>query len=77
MKEISFKMRKNYEQNRKFCVVKVETLCSIWTSEMNITGMLPQAGDLKLFVPSLSTQGSTRPKQNIFNVVLMRPDKTE
>ena len=26
MKEISFKMRKNYEQNRKFCVVKVETL---------------------------------------------------
>ena len=26
MKEILFKMRKNYEQNRKFCVVKVETL---------------------------------------------------
>ena len=26
MKEISFKMRKNYEQSRKFCVVKVETL---------------------------------------------------
>ena len=26
MKEISFKMRKNYKQNRKFCVVKVETL---------------------------------------------------
>ena len=26
MKEISFKMGKNYEQNRKFCVVKVETL---------------------------------------------------
>ena len=47
------------------------------TSEMNITGTLPQAGNLKLFVPSLSTQSSTRPKQNIFNVVLMRPDKTE
>ena len=26
MKEISFKMRKNYELNRKFCAVKVETL---------------------------------------------------
>ena len=46
------------------------------TSEINITGTLPQAGNLKLFVPSLSTQGSTRPKQNIFNVVLMRSDKT-
>ena len=46
-------------------------------SEMNITGTLPQAGNVKLFVPSLSTQGSTRPKQNIFNVVLMRSDKTE
>ena len=46
-------------------------------SEMNITGTLPQAGNLKLFVPSLSTQSSTRLKQNIFNVVLMRPDKTE
>ena len=46
-------------------------------SEMNITGTQPQAGNLKLFVPSLSTQGSTRPKQNMFNVVLMRPDKTE
>ena len=46
-------------------------------SEMNITGTLPQAGNLKLFVPSLSTQGSTRPKQNMFNVVLMQPDKTE
>ena len=44
---------------------------------MNITGTLPQAENLKLFVPSLSTQGSTRPKQNMFNVVLMRPDKTE
>ena len=43
---------------------------------MNITGTLPQAGNLKLFVPSLSTQSSTRPKQNMFNVVLMRPDKT-
>ena len=42
---------------------------------MNITGTLPQAGNLKLFVPNLSTQGSTRPKQNIFNVVLMRPAK--
>ena len=42
---------------------------------MNITGTLPQTGNLKLFVSSLSTQGSTRPKQNIFNVVLMRPDK--
>ena len=40
-------------------------------SEMNITGTLPQAGNLKLFVLSLSTHGSTRPKQNIFNVVLM------
>ena len=30
MKEISFKMRKNYEQNRKFCVVKVETLPAIF-----------------------------------------------
>ena len=39
-------------------------------SEMNITGTLPQAGNLKLFVPSLSTQSSTRPKQNICNVVL-------
>ena len=38
------------------------------TSEMNITGTLPQAGNLKLFVPSLSTQDSTWPKQNIFNV---------
>ena len=46
-------------------------------SEMNITGTLPQAGNLKLFVPSLSTQSSTRPKHNVFNVVLMRPDKTE
>ena len=50
---------------------------SVYTSEMNITGTLPQAGNLKLFVPSLSTQDSTRPKQNMFNVVLMRPDKTE
>ena len=50
---------------------------SLQTSEMNITGTLPQAGNLKLFVPSLSAHGSTRPKQNIFNVVLMRPDKTE
>ena len=40
-------------------------------SEMNITGTLPQAGNLKLFVPSLSTQGSTRPKQNIFVASLM------
>ena len=48
-----------------------------YSSEMNITGTLPQAGNLKLFVPSLSTQGLTRPKQNICNVVLMRPDKTE
>ena len=40
--------------------------CSGYTSEMNITGTLPQAGNVKLFVPSLSTQGSTRPKQNIF-----------
>ena len=38
------------------------------SSELNITGTLPQAGNLKLFVPSLYTQGSTRPKQNIFNV---------
>ena len=52
------------------------SLCS-FSSEMNITGTLPQAGNLKLFVPSLSTQSSTRPKQTIFNVVLMRPDKTE
>ena len=51
--------------------------CRGLASEMNITGTLPQAGNLKLFVPSLSTQGSTRPKQNMFNVVLMRPDKTE
>ena len=29
MKEISFKIRKNYEQNRKFCVVKVETLVKL------------------------------------------------
>ena len=29
MKEISFKIRKNYEQNRKFCVVKVETLFTV------------------------------------------------
>ena len=50
---------------------------SVSASEMNITGTLPQAGNLKLFVPSLSTQSSTRPKQNIFNVVLMRSDKTE
>ena len=46
-------------------------------SEMNITGTLPQAGNLKLFVPSLSTQSLTRPKQNIFNVVLIRADKTD
>ena len=52
-------------------------LYRVSSSEMNITGTLPQAGNLKLFVPSLSTHGSTRPKQNIFNVVLMRPDKTE
>ena len=52
-------------------------VCCIVYSEMNINGTLPQAGNLKLFVPTLSTQGSTRPKQNIFNVVLMRPDKTE
>ena len=50
---------------------------STYSSEMNITGTLPQAGNLKLFVPSLSTQSLTRPKQNIFNVVLIRPDKTE
>ena len=49
----------------------------VHSSEMNITGTLPQAGNLKLFVPSLSTEGSTGPKQNMFNVVLMRPDKTE
>ena len=45
------------------------------SSEMNITGTLPQEGNVKLFVPSLSTQGSTRPKQNIFNVVLI--DRTK
>ena len=50
---------------------------NVLTSEMNITGTLPQAGNLKLFVPSLSTQDSSRPKQNIFNVVLTRSDKTE
>ena len=49
----------------------------VLSSEMNITGTLPQAGNVKLFVPSLPTQSSTRPKQNIFKVVLMRPDKTE
>ena len=26
MKGISFEMKKNYEQNRKFCVVEVDTL---------------------------------------------------
>ena len=62
-----------------FCApYKSELMFScLQTSEMNITGTLPQAGNLKLFVPSLPTQSSTRPKQNIFNVVLMRPDKTE
>ena len=66
------------------CLVLSKTLIKLYSqkqlllnSEMNITGTLPQAGNLKLFVPSLSTQSSTRPKQNIFNVVLMRPDKTE
>ena len=53
---------------------EVGPLSFVKTSEMNITGTLPQAGNLKLFVPSLPTQSSTRPKQNI---VLMRPDKTE
>ena len=38
---------------------------------MNIAGTLPQEGNVKLFVPGLSTQRSTRPKQNIFNVVLI------
>ena len=46
-------------------------------SEMNITGTLPQAGNLKLFVPSLSTQSSTRPKQNMFNVVCDRTKLNE
>ena len=60
------------------CVYAVcKVLCFILPSEMNITGTLPQAENLKLFVPSLSTQSSTRPKQNMFNDVLMRPDKTE
>ena len=54
-----------------------EKMLRVHISEMNVTGTLPQAGNLNLFVPSLSTQGSTRPKQNMFNVVLMRPDKTE
>ena len=54
-----------------------ENLQPLQLSEMNITGTLPQAGNLKLFVPSFSMQGSTRPKQNMFNVVLMRPDKIE
>ena len=57
-------------------VINFHTLAES-TSEMNITGTLPQAGNVKLFVPSLSTQGSTRLKQNIFNVVLMRSDKIE
>ena len=69
---ISRKCKKNKKERCK------RTLrWSVHISEMNITGTLPQAENLKLFVPSLSTQGSTRPKQNIFNVVLMRPDKTE
>ena len=59
-----------------FLYTLYKTLIGI-NSEMNITGTLPQAGNVKLFVPSLSTQGSTRPKQNIFNFVLMRSDKTE
>ena len=74
----------------KTCIFTGRCFVILLASEMNITGTLPksryysiysltlpQAGNLKRFVPSLSTQGSTRPKQNIFNVVLMRPDKTE
>ena len=66
----------NYHEHKE-PVVMVMASIDVKISEMNITGTLPQVGNLKLFVPSLSTQGSTRPKQNIFNVVLMRPDKTE
>ena len=71
-------LRKNYlKEKRKGFHDHSSGFLSDKASEMNITGTLPQAGNLKLFVPSLSTQSSTRPKQNIFNVVLMRPDKTE
>ena len=41
MKEISFKMRKNCEQNRKFCVVKVETL----SSELLLKGAIHKTHD--------------------------------
>ena len=70
-------MTRNYFKTQNNFYQIVTSRISDDSSEMNITGTLPQAGNLKLFVPSLSTQGSTRPKQNIFNVVLMRPDKTE
>ena len=43
---------------------------------MNITGTLPQAEKFEAF-RSQSFHASTPPKQNIFNVVLMRPGKTE
>ena len=41
MKEISFKMRKNYEQNRKFCAVKVETLLT-YTTKFSYNSMFQQ-----------------------------------
>ena len=69
-------IRKHKKAGKKKTVMLTYLMC-VYHSEMIITGTLPQAVNLKLFVPSLSTQGSTRPKQNIFNVVLMRPDKTE
>ena len=45
MKEILFKIRKNYEQNRKFYVVKVETLLGTlhdWESILIADGLIHQ-----------------------------------
>ena len=46
MKEISFKMRKNYEQNRKFCVVKVETLLIVFTCRS--LGVVANVSDISM-----------------------------
>ena len=43
---------------------------------MNITGTLPQAGNLKLFVPSLSTQGCNTAKTNITFVIVTSRNAT-
>ena len=74
MKEISFKIRKNYEQNRKFCVVKVETLdtnrfTDITDNELEriirpIVACMPNAGETYI-KGSLRSRGINIPRRRL------------